>query len=78
MSDYEYVGPALLKRVMRGSVVRTFRGRIVRHKATGALRFFVNRTPSRKFPNDWPGAREWTDDFAPADVEWLGKKPAGV
>jgi hypothetical protein len=78
MTQYEYVGAALLARALGGSVVRKFRGRVVRHKTTGALRFFVNRTRASKFPKDWPGSREWTDDFGLKDVEWLGKRPEGL
>jgi hypothetical protein len=78
MTQYEYVGPALLRRTLKGSVVRTFRGRVVRHRTTGALRFYVNRTSARKLPKDWPGSREWTDDFELTDIEWLGKAPADV
>jgi hypothetical protein len=76
--EYTYLGPALLTRALGGSTVRKFRGRIVRHKITGALRFVVNRTSSRKVPRDWPGTQEWTDDFEVKDIEWLGKKPDGV
>jgi hypothetical protein len=76
--EYEYVGPALLARRVSGSTVRTFRGRIVRHKTTGALRFYVNRLRARKVPKSWPGSREWTDDFELKDVEWIGKKPEGM
>jgi hypothetical protein len=73
--EYEYLGPALLTRTLRDSTRRQFRGRIVRHKPTGALRFFVNRTSSSKVPKNWPGTQEWTDDFTLKDIQWIGNKP---
>jgi hypothetical protein len=73
--EYAYVGPAFLTRTLGDSTVRKFRGRVVRHTRTGALRFFLNRTSSRRVPRDWPGTQEWTDDFELKDVEWIGNKP---
>jgi hypothetical protein len=73
--EYAYIGPALLTRALGGSTVRKFRGRVVRHKTTGALRFYVNRTSASKVPRDWPGTQEWTDDFEVKDIRWLGNKP---
>jgi hypothetical protein len=75
---HEYVGPALLTRTLADSTVRKFRGRIVRHKTTGALRFVVNHTSTYGFPKAWPGSSEWTDDFELKDIEWLGKRPEGL
>jgi hypothetical protein len=77
-SEYRYIGPAFLCWVMSDSTVRRFRGRIVRHEVTGAYRFYVNRMRRRKFPEGWPDADEWTDEFDVKDVEWLGQKPEGV
>jgi hypothetical protein len=76
--EYTYLGPALLTRVLGDSTRRQFRGRVVRHKTSGAWRFFVNRTRAGKLPKDWPGSREWADDFELKDVEWIGKKPEGL
>ena len=73
--EYTYLGPAFLVRTLGDSTVRKFRGRVVRHTRTGALRFFLNRTSSRRVPRDWPGTQEWTDDFELKDVEWIGNKP---
>jgi hypothetical protein len=73
--EYAYVGPAFLTRTPGDSTIRKFRGRVVRHTGTGALRFFVNRTSSSKVPRDWPGPQEWTDDFTLKDIEWIGNKP---
>jgi hypothetical protein len=76
---FKYVGPAVLRLVLKDSSVRRFRGRIVRHEVTGVFRFVVNRTRGSKFPEGWPEAEEWADDFdMEKDVEWLGEKPEGV
>jgi hypothetical protein len=74
-SDYAYVGPAILSRLLADSTVRRFRGRVVRHEISGELRFSVNRTPSRRIPKGWPTAEDYTDDFDMRAVEWLGKRP---
>jgi hypothetical protein len=75
MTEYEYVGPAILPRTLAGSCVRRFRGRVTRSEVTGAYRFYVNRTSTSHLPKDWPGLEDFTDDFDADELEWLGKKP---
>jgi hypothetical protein len=78
MPKDEYIGPAILARVLGGSTVHRFRGRIVRDGTTGALRFYVNRTTWSGVPKDWPEPEEWTENFDLSDIEWLGAKPENL
>ncbi len=73
MYTFDYVGPAVLS-VQGGARTARFRGRVLRDRATGALRFCVNLMPSGRVPDGWIAKGDWVEHFDPNDLEWVGPR----